>query len=63
MSFRLGVVGLLLKVALPLLNVLALLCDGESKVKLFLIIIDIHSPENLPVLVWFRLGKKTSLQK
>ncbi len=52
----------------PLSNVLAPLCDGESKVQLFLIIINIHSPENLSALVWFRLGEKprtsrTSSQK
>ncbi len=42
----------------PLTDVLASLYDSESKLQIFLIIIDIHCPENISALVWLRSVEK-----
>ncbi len=42
----------------PLTDVLASLYDSESKLHFFLIIIDIHCPENISALVWLRSVEK-----
>ncbi len=49
-SFRSG--AILVNVVPPLTDVLASLYDSESKLQIFLIIIDIHCPENISALVW-----------
>lgn len=55
---QLKVIAILGKVAPPLSNVLPSFCESESKIQGFLIIIDIHTPENFPALVWLQSAKK-----
>ncbi len=58
-SFRSSSYSYLSKLAPPLSNVYTPLCEHELKFQLFLIIIDIHLPENISAVVWFRSRQKT----
>ncbi len=53
------------QIDLPLSNVFLSLYKRELKLQLFSIFIDIHFPENISAVVWFRSGEKprTSSQK
>ncbi len=55
-SFRSG--AILVNVVPPLTDVLASLYNSELKLQFFLIIIDIHCPENISALVWLRSVEK-----
>ncbi len=55
-SFRSG--AILVNVVPPLTDVLASLYDRWVETSFFLIIIDIHCPENISALVWLRSVEK-----
>ena len=65
LSFRLGFIGFGVCLATPLFLYYPFTANQRTKFNIFLIIIDLESPQNITAVVWFRSGKKprTSSQK